>query len=381
MAEERERTTPPRPSSIHGTIRLEPVTSPESKGLVRRKRSWAKRLPTTREGVWFLAATLIVGAAAVNAGLNLLFLVFGMMLFLILASGVMSELCLRKLTVVRRLPNGIHAGTPFLMGIAVKNTKTYAPTFSLEVEDLTDERPVDRRCYFLKIPAGREQETAYRNQLNRRGLHKLVGFRISTRFPFGLIRKAKAIASPAEVLVYPALVPVPPLLAAAGCELMPDRRTSKLARSGEFHGLREFRVGDDPRQIHWRSTARRGRLLLREHEDDAGGAVLVRLDASNLELPDEAEAFEKAISTAASVALWFLRQGHEVGLWAGAMVLSPRAAPVHAHNILGALALITLKDARAISPAPPPAALVATVAMSSPSPRVSVETSKRGAAA
>src|SRR5262245_39584614 len=104
-----------------------------------------RRFPPTREGWWFLVATLLVGAAAINAGVTVLFLVFGMMLFLILASGILSELCLRGLTVTRRPPASIHAGSPYLMGIAVRNGKRRVPTFSLEVEDLIEERPVDRR--------------------------------------------------------------------------------------------------------------------------------------------------------------------------------------------------------------------------------------------
>ena len=111
-----------------------------------------RRFPPTREGWWFLLATLLVGAAAVNGGINLLFLVFGMMIFLILASGVLSELALRGLEVTRRPPAAIHAGTPYLMGIAVRNGKRRLPTFSLEVEDLVAGRPVDRRCYYLKLP-------------------------------------------------------------------------------------------------------------------------------------------------------------------------------------------------------------------------------------
>lgn len=380
MPHERERIPSPRPSSLHGTMSFEPITSPPVKGLVRRRRSWLKRLPTTREGVWFMASTLVVGAAAVNAGLNLLFLVFGMMLFLILASGVMSDLCLRRLTVTRRLPTMIHAGSPFLMGIGVKNNKRLTPTFSLEVEDLMEERPVDRRCYFLKIPAGREQETAYRNQVARRGRHRLTGFRISTRFPFGLIRKAREIAAPAEVLVYPALVPVQPLVLASGAALVAERKSRKAAREGEFHGLREFRPGDEPRQIHWRSSARRGRLLLREHEDDASGSVMVKLDAAT-GLPDEATAFEQAVSAAASVALWFLKEGHDVGLWAGKVVVPPRASSAQAHALLSALALVSLEEARAVCPAPPPVAVMVTVTMAPGSPRIAVEAGKGGMAA
>ena len=113
-----------------------------------------RRFPPTREGWWFLLATLLVGAAAVNGGINLLFLVFGMMIFLILASGVLSELCLRGLEVTRRPPSAIHAGTPYLMGIAVRNGKRRLPTFSLEVEDLVAGQP-GRPPLLLPEAAGR----------------------------------------------------------------------------------------------------------------------------------------------------------------------------------------------------------------------------------
>ena len=50
------------------------------------------------------------------------------------------------------------------------------------------------------------------------------------------------------------------------------------SRSGEFAGLRDFRPGDDPRDIHWRSTARRGVTLVRESEDDEGLEATILFD-------------------------------------------------------------------------------------------------------
>ena len=142
----------------------------------RRRWRWpgrGGRFPPTREGWWFLGATVLIGLGAVNAGLNLLFLVWGMMLFLILASGVLSELGLRGLDVRRAPPPAIHAGTPYLMGITLSNQKRRLPSFSIEVEDLVDGRPIEKRCYFLKLPAGRTQETAYRHQITQRPVELL----------------------------------------------------------------------------------------------------------------------------------------------------------------------------------------------------------------
>lgn len=315
----------------------------------RRRPPWVRRFPPTREGWWFLVATLLVGAAAVNAGLNLLFLVFGMMLFLILTSGIMSELCLRELNVARRAPRSIHAGTPFLMGISVGNEKRRVPTFSLEIEDLVQGRPVDRRCYFLKIPAGRHQETAYRHTIARRGRHRLTGFRLSTRFPFGLIRKSRDVEAPAELVVFPALVTVPDGAVPSTFTAHQALHTVRPSRAGEFHGLREFRQGDDPRHVHWRSSARSQRLLMRESEDETGREVVVALVDPGPSASDAG--FECAVSLAASLALKLLGKGMSVGLLAGGDWLPPSGSSVQAGLVLRRLALIERqRDSAAAAP-------------------------------
>jgi uncharacterized protein (DUF58 family) len=303
-----------------------------------------RRFPPTREGWWFLVATLLVGAAAVNGGVNLLFLIFGMMLSLVIASGILSELCLRGLTVTRRPPAALHAGTPFLMGIAVRNDKQKVPTFSLEVEDLVDGRPVDRRCYYLKLPAGRVQETAYRHVLPRRGYHQLTGFRLSTRFPFGLIRKSRDVAAPAQLLVYPALCAVPEHLLPGGRTEQGKRQVARPSRRGDFFGLREFRPGDDPRDVHWRVSARRGRLFIRESEEESSRTVLVVLEDAGGAIPEAA--YEAAVSLAASVALHLLKGGFLVGLAAGATSLPPGGGSTAAGPILQALATVQPGTAR-----------------------------------
>jgi uncharacterized protein (DUF58 family) len=297
---------------------------------------------------------------------NLLFLLFGMMLSLVIASGIMSELCLRGLTVTRRPPTALHAGTPFLMGIAVRNDKKRVPTFSLEVEDLVDGKPVDRRCYYLKLPAGRVQETAYRHVLPRRGHHQLTGFRLSTRFPFGLIRKSRDVAAPAQLLVYPALCPVPEHLLPGGRTEQGKRQLARPSRRGDFYGLREFRPGDDPRDVHWRVSARRGRLFIRESEEESSRTVLVVLE--DVAGVGAGAAYEAAVSLAASVALHLLKRGFSVGLAAGATTIVPAGGTAQSAPILQALALVQPGPAR-----PLPASL--TRAMS----RVVVRPSATGA--
>jgi uncharacterized protein (DUF58 family) len=298
-----------------------------------------RRFPPTREGWWFLIATLLLGLAAINAGLNLLFLVWGMMLFLVLASGVLSELCLRHLVVTRKTPPAIRAGAPYLMGIALSNRKRRLPSFSVEVEDLVAGKPIDKRCYFLKLPAGRTQETAYRHQIGQRGRYVLTGFRLSTKFPFGLIQKSRDVADPQELLIYPALVRVPESLLHGFPATHGLGRQKSRSRSGDFIGLRDYRAGDDPRDIHWRSSARRGVTLVRESEDDEGLEATLLFD--NVQAPGVArDTFEASVSMAASVAQALLQRGYRVGLGARGAEIAPEGGPAQLTRILRFLALI-----------------------------------------
>src|SRR5438105_4586432 len=164
-----------------------------------------RRLKFTREGRWFCGITIGIGIAAINTGNNLLYLVLGMMLSLIVASGILSEIALRGLRLSRQPPARLHAGRPFLMTITLKNDKQRLPSFSIEIEDLLGGRPLDKKCYFLKIPAGRQQSTSYRHAFPRRGRYPFSGFRVSTKFPFALLRRSRDIEAPGEVTVFPAI--------------------------------------------------------------------------------------------------------------------------------------------------------------------------------
>jgi uncharacterized protein (DUF58 family) len=291
-------------------------------GLARVGKSWRRgfrpprRLSFTREGKYFVGISLGVGFAAINTGNNLLYLLLGMLLSLIIASGIMSEMSLRNLAVTRQPPTRIHARRPFLMGIGLANGKRRLPSFSVEVEDLVAHKPLDKKCYFLKLPAGRLQHTSYRHTFPRRGRYTYSGFRISTKFPFALFRKSRLVELTTEVIVFPQLAQLghaaPPRARVAGLEAQ-----GRKGRQGDFHGLREFRDGDDPRDIHWRSTAKAGRTLVREHEEEAARRVTIYLDnalPAGEACPDELakDGLERAISLCASLAADYLERGYAV---------------------------------------------------------------------
>ncbi len=318
---------------------------------LRRMRP-PRRLTFTREGRWFVFMTVMVGLLAINTGNNLLYLLLAWLLSFIIASGVLSEVTMRRLVVSRRPPAQVFAGSPFLMEISVENGKAGMASYSIEIEDLIRGKPIDKRCYFLKIPAGKTQRTSYRHTFARRGAYRFDGFRIATRFPFTLFRKSRDTEDPSEVLVFPRVTrvrPPPPRPRGQGVGA-----SSRLGRRGEFFGLREWRQGDDRRAIHWPSTARSGRVVVRENQDELERQVMIAIDnalpptvvaALTADQPTPADqelidGFERAISMVASLSAAYLEAGWAVGLVARGRSVPLAAGKAQLTRVLRELALL-----------------------------------------
>jgi uncharacterized protein (DUF58 family) len=305
-----------------------------------------RRLKFTREGKFFVGITLGVGFAAINTANNLLYLLLGMLLALIVVSGIMSELSLRDLTVVRRLPLRAQVGRAHLVEIEVFNHKTRVPSYAIEVEDLRAGQPADKRCFFLKISPKSAQVAAYRRTPTRRGRDVHAGFRIATRFPFGLFEKSREVPAEGELIIYPAVDPVALPPAPAG--RLPGAETLVGRGHGEdFLGLKLMRPGEDPRDIHWRKSAAIGQMVMRERARETRPDVSLALDV--VKAPDAgdewAAAFERRIRDVASRAVAHIKRGDRVVLTTtgGGSARSDRTAG--ADPLLRYLALIEAIDA------------------------------------
>lgn len=305
-----------------GAPPIEPVPTGEathSQGKLKRLLSRLKpprKLKLTREGKYFLLITLGVGFAAVNTGNNLLYLLLGMFLSLIIVSSVMSELSLRHLTVVRRLPPRAQVGRAHLVEIEVFNHKQRMPSYAIEVEDLRASQPADKRCFFLKISPRSAQVAAYRRTPARRGRDRHVGFRVATRFPFGLFEKSREITAEGDLIIYPAVdaVVLPP---GEGGERQGLATSIGRGVGDEILGVRPMREGDDPRDIYWRKSTLSSQLVLRERARETRRDVSYVIDSvfpGDQPSEDFLARFERRIRDVASRAVAHLKRGDTVTL-------------------------------------------------------------------
>lgn len=249
-------------------------------------------------------------------------------------------MALRGLEIRRRMPRTAFAGDPLTVEILVTNLKSRIASYAIEVTDIGQPGAIDKPCFFLKVAAGKTASARYEHAFCDRGEHTLTGFRVTTRFPFGLFEKSRELLASTDILVYPTIVKVatpPPSGHVRG-----EMTSTLLSRRGEVFGLREHRPGDDRRDIHWKASAKRDRLAVREYEAEGCRRVIIALD-NTLEPPTTARdraALESAIRRAASLATAYLRNGYAVGLVTRDETI-PIAAGAHQRpRILRALALV-----------------------------------------
>jgi len=145
----------------------------------------------------------------------------------------------------------------------------------------------------------------------RRGIIRVGPMRVTRGDPIGILRREFSWPQVEEIRVHPVTSRLPPVSAGLvkDVEGQPTRHLvdSDLA----FHAIREYIPGDSRRHVHWKSTAKTGRLMVRQFEETRRARIAVVLDVQSDEYAD-ADEFELGVSAAASLALQAVRDGQEV---------------------------------------------------------------------
>ena len=306
-------------------------------------QAWGRRifrsrtLRLTTEGIRFLLLTLAVGIAAINTGNNLLYLLLAMMLSLAIVSGLLSEQCLRRLEFHRHLPNILFANQPSTVALWVANRKSRIPSLSLRLHDVVAGQDLDRQLRLSYLPPQSSRLLSYPLIVRQRGRYRIEGIRAVTTFPFGLFEKTALYCLDSSVTVCPKIIPLASLAIQELNALGQHRSLTRQGPGNSLYNLREFRPGDDSRAIHWMTTARTAKLMLKETEaeDQRWATVAV----STVAPAEEDAVFEQALSVAASLLDRLLKEGYQVRLVLGDQPAIQASGPEQFIQFLHPLAL------------------------------------------
>jgi uncharacterized protein (DUF58 family) len=168
-----------------------------------------------------------------------------------------------------------------------------------------------------RLPGGDRQDLTYTIHPTQRGAFPWGDIQVRQLSPWGLVWQSWKIPQPQTVAVYPDLIGLRSLsirlaLQSTGAV----RQTRRLGIGTEFAELREYAVGDDPRLIDWKATARRARPLIRVLEPEQEQTLLILLDRGRLMTAQVAglTRFDWGLNATLSLALAGIHRGDRVGV-------------------------------------------------------------------
>ncbi|WP_426746116.1 DUF58 domain-containing protein [Myxococcus faecalis] len=311
------------------------------------KQRWARlrarlrpprTLRVTRIGRTYLVVTFGVGLGALNTGNNLLYLLLGLLLSMVVVSGVLSERCIRDLSVRRVGTDAAFAGEPFAFRWAVSRKQGQAFALALAEAD----SPLTGAGGVGYLPSGVEHIVRADLVAPRRGPVRLTGVQVTTTWPLGLFAKTRVLSLDGLLLVYPkrgyaCMDPGDAERGPVGDAGNPRRNDG----SGDVTGLRELAEGEDARRIHWLKSASMGKLLRVEREREERRTWMLPIEPGL-----EGEALERRCEEVAALAHRLLEEGHEVGLHTAEERLRAGTGAAQERRILRALAWLGFERPR-----------------------------------
>jgi uncharacterized protein (DUF58 family) len=218
--------------------------------------------------------------------------------------------------------------------------RTARRTPTLAIADSFDHGRRAARFLLPPLVVDEQARAAYRFPTDRRGRFEVGPLRATVTDPFGLATLSRRVLASEDVIVYPHVhdLPAPPEV--AGLDLDRDHPAvrARVEPTGDFMTLRDYAPGDDLRHVHWRSTARRGHLMMRQNETRRRAPVLVVLDVRPG--AHERASFERAVEACASIATALARAGRpfEVVWSTGVVVGAPGRR--HLATVMDELAVV-----------------------------------------
>lgn len=311
--------------------------------------SGLERYLTRRSALIVLAGIFFL--IAWNREVNLLYAMFALVSATVVIAMVLPRFALNGVETWRTLPAAAFEGEEVEVSVTMANRGRRCRFMIEALDAIPAAAPHEREpLVFAGRLAGREERGfSYRLSCYKRGLYTVGPLLLRSAYPLGLAWSER-VGDPSltTLLVYPSMFGVAsfPLLAAGS---LVTSGMESLARAGgydDFFGTREYRQGDSLRHIHWPSTARHDRLIVKEFEVRASTEMTLMLDLQKeANLGEEREStLEYGVRIAASLARYALERGHSVqltGYGSKAAVVPPGRGVHHLSGVLDTLARVT----------------------------------------
>jgi len=266
------------------------------------------RLRLTSEGLAWLAAGAVLGLLGWAKSLNLLLMLAYVMFALVALNGVLARWHANRLRATRLPSPPVFPGETATFTTVVRNVGSRPATAVLQ--NRGKEWPIDA------LAPGCATAYADAARFDRRGRAALPALVVGSGFPFGLLRFDRIESAGDAVLVLPRPGQAEPeglrrwVLRMAGVEGRSRKVLRRMTHDlADVRGVRPYRPGDSLRAVHWRSSARRRELMVREYDAAPSPELILVVEPWLPAAPSERDRanLEAALSLAATVALTWCR--------------------------------------------------------------------------
>lgn len=273
-------------------------------------------------------------------------------LALIVLAVLYTRFASARLTASRRVhPQRLFFDAEGSVRLELRNTGRL-PTALLQVEDDAPPLLADATRFLLApLQPAHGVAVRYRVHGRQRGRYTIGPLVVRLRDPFGVAARTQRFAATDELVVYPPVWRLPYVVPLGGqYGVSSDGKPRRMAAGDELANIRDYVRGDDLRKVHWRSTAHRGKLMVRQDEapqhPQATIALDVRARAHSGHGP--ASSFEVAVSAAASAAYLLSERAFSVRLVTRPVAAPPRSVPWEL--IMDELAVVEPQEGPTLTP-------------------------------
>jgi uncharacterized protein (DUF58 family) len=242
---------------------------------------------------------------------------------LLMAMG-MASVSLLGIKIHRSLANTeINLGEAVDAWLSIENQKGLPALWTFWQDYIDEDLDVeDAVCHYKTFSPNQTHELKYRLHSTRRGLFQVGPTVVETSGPLGLVRRFLVGQSVDFITVLPKVVSIKKGLAQGQRPVhQVPRRRSIFEDPSRFMGMRDYRPGDSMRRIHWRATARSGKIQVKLFEPSVLTGVLLAVDMGLRAYPQTRTKpreidplLELTITSAASLGEYVLTGDQQIGL-------------------------------------------------------------------
>jgi len=309
------------------------------------KKRWPRVIRTRRAGTVYIAASIFLGVVSVNSANNLLYFVTAIMLGYMLASGLAGRANIRAASVSVSLPDEIYAQVPCAAVVSVSNKNRSTPLFLIEVALEQEDGRVS--ALFPVVQPGCTESRTLVTTFPSRGRRSFKNIELSSSYPFNFFTRYWPACEnsdfEATVFPYPLACDLEAAFVPADSD---EKEKEREAPSHHDHenplaetdivGVRPYVEGDSMKRIHWKSSARTGKLQTRLYDGTFSQSLRRRvIDLDRL----LSMGVERGLSMAAYIVAEAIKSRLPIGMKHRGELIPPADDYGHKKNLLTRLAL------------------------------------------